>query len=249
MESDDISETVEAFRETVMDSVFHQHILPHSVEEEWDTAGLEEGLYHTFGLHFPVRQWLEDDPNLHEETLKQKLWEEITGFYREKEAEVGSEVMREFEKLVALQVLDGQWKDHLAAMDHLKEGIHLRGYAQKQPIQEFKREAFNMFEELLDRFKQEVVELLYKVQVHAESDLEAFEEEREPAGMEFQHPTAEGAVASEDLGGYGAPEGQGETEVLDRPQTFRREGPKVGRNEPCPCGSGKKYKHCHGKAS
>ncbi|MFA9461406.1 preprotein translocase subunit SecA [Thiohalorhabdus methylotrophus] len=249
MESADISETVEAFRETVLDNVFHQHVPPHSVEEEWDTAGLEEGLYHTFGLHFPVRQWLEEDPNLHEETLKQKLWEAVTDFYQAKETSVSPEVMREFEKVVALQVLDTQWKDHLAAMDHLKEGIHLRGYAQRQPIQEYKREAFSMFEELLERFKQEVVELLYKVQVNAESDLEAFEEDRSAEDIEYQHPTAEGAVASEEVGPSGEHAQPSEAEVEERPQTYRREGRKVGRNEPCPCGSGKKYKQCHGKAS
>ncbi len=251
METDDISDTVEGFRESVLDGVFHQYVPPSSVEEEWDTAGLEDGLFHTFGLHLPVRQWLEEDSGLYEETLRQKLWDAVTDYYREKEARLGADVMRDLEKVVALQVLDSQWKDHLLAMDHLKEGIHLRGYAQRQPLQEYKREAFLMFEDLLERFKQEVVELLYKVQVRAESDLEVLEEDRsEPAGLQYQHPTAEGAVASEAVGaagGHGGPAaGGGEAE---RPQPFRREGPKVGRNEPCPCGSGKKYKQCCGKAS
>jgi preprotein translocase subunit SecA len=251
MEADDISDTIEAFRENVLDGVFHQYIPPGSVEEEWDTAGLEEGLFHTYGVHLPVRQWLEEDPSLHEETLKQKLWDTLEEQYRDKESQVGSEVMREFEKVVALQTLDTQWKDHLAAMDHLKEGIHLRSMAQRQPIQEYKREAFGMFEELLERFKQEVVELLYKVQVRAESDVEEFEETRsEPADIQYQHPTAEGAVASEAVaadGGHAAPEALPEEAAA--PQPFQREGRKVGRNEPCPCGSGKKYKQCCGKAS
>jgi len=247
METDDISDTVEAFREEVLDSVFHQYVPPQSVEEEWDTAGLEDGLFHTFGVHLPVRQWLEADPNLHEETLKLRLWDTLTEQYREKEVQVGPEVMREFEKVVALQVLDTQWKDHLSAMDHLKEGIHLRGYAQRQPLQEYKREAFSMFEQLLERFKQEVVELLYKAQVRAEQDVEAFEEERaEPHDLQYQHPTAEGAVASEAVEPDG---GHGPEEEAEAPQTVRREGRKVGRNEPCPCGSGKKYKQCCGKAS
>jgi len=251
MEADDISDTVAAFRENVLDSVFHQYIPPGSVEEEWDTAGLEEGLFHTYGVHLPVRQWLEEDAGLHEETLKQKLWEVLDSHYRDKESQVGADVMREFEKVVALQTLDTQWKDHLAAMDHLKEGIHLRSMAQRQPIQEYKREAFGMFEELLERFKQEVVELLYKVQVRAESDVEELEETRsEPADIQYQHPTAEGAVASEAVaadGGHAAPEALPEEEAA--PQPFQREGRKVGRNEPCPCGSGKKYKQCCGKAS
>jgi len=253
MESDDISDTVEAFRENVLDAVFHQYVPPASVEEEWDTAGLEEGLYHTYGVQIPVRQWLEEDSSLHEETLKERLWETLEAQYRDKESQVTSEVMREFEKVVALQVLDTQWKDHLAAMDHLKEGIHLRSMAQRQPIQEYKREAFGMFEELLERFKVEVVGLLYKVQVRAESDVEELEETRsEPADIQYQHPTAEGAVASEAVaaaGGHGepAPAQAGEQEAPAQP--FQREGRKVGRNEPCPCGSGKKYKQCCGKAS
>jgi preprotein translocase subunit SecA len=252
MEADDISDTIHGFRENVLDSVFHQYIPPSSVEEEWDTEGLEEGLFHTYGVHLPVRQWLEEDPALHEETLKQKLWDTLEAQYREKESQVGSQVMREFEKVVALQTLDTQWKDHLAAMDHLKEGIHLRSMAQRQPIQEYKREAFGMFEELLERFKQEVVELLYKVQVRAEADVEEFEETRsEPADIQYQHPTAEGAVAAEAVaadGAHGEPAAP-EAEPEEAPQTFQREGRKVGRNEPCPCGSGKKYKQCCGKAS
>ena len=249
METDDISDTVEAFREATLDSVFHQYVPPQSVEEEWDVSGLEEGLFHTFGQHFPVAQWLEEDPELHEETLKQRLWDALTEQYRAKEASVGPEVMREFEKVVALQVLDTQWKDHLSAMDHLKEGIHLRGYAQRQPLQEYKREAFTMFEELLERFKHEVVELLYKVQVRAEQDVEAFESERtEPHDLEYQHPTAEGAVATDPVGPQGSHAAEPEPEA-EAPQPVRREGRKVGRNEPCPCGSGKKYKQCCGKAS
>ncbi|MEF8793422.1 preprotein translocase subunit SecA [Thiohalorhabdus sp.] len=253
MESDDISETIGGFRESVLNTVFHQHIPPQSVEEEWDLAGLEEGLFHTYGVHLPVRQWLEEDTSLHEETLKEKLWDTLEAYYQDKEAQVGADVMREFEKVVALQTLDTQWKDHLAAMDHLKEGIHLRSMAQRQPIQEFKREAFGMFEELLERFKHEVVGLLYKVQVRAESDVEEFEETRsEPEELQYQHPTAEGAVASAEPvaadGAHPKPDFAPEDEEELRPQTFQREGRKVGRNEPCPCGSGKKYKQCCGKA-
>ncbi len=258
MEADDVSDTIETFREEVLDTVFHQHIPPGSVEEEWDTEGLEEGLFHVFGMHLPVRQWLEEDSSLYEETLKDKIWQALTDYYREKEASVGTEVMREFEKVVTLQVLDNQWKDHLAAMDHLKEGIHLRGYAQRQPVQEYKREAFSLFENLLERFKREVVELLYKVQVRAESDVEDLEESRsEPAEVEYQHPSAEGAVASEPAQQEAAQpqtaQAAAAAEPLAdeeaRPQPYRREGRKIGRNESCPCGSGRKYKQCCGKAS
>jgi len=258
MEADDVSDTIETFREEVLDAVFHQHIPPGSVEEEWDTEGLEEGLFHVYGMHLPVRQWLEEDPSLYEETLKDKIWQALSDYYREKEASVGTEVMREFEKVVTLQVLDNQWKDHLAAMDHLKEGIHLRGYAQRQPVQEYKREAFSLFENLLERFKREVVELLYKVQVRAESDVEDLEESRsEPAEVEYQHPSAEGAVASQAAQqeaaqpetAQAAPAAEPLPDEGSRPQPYRREGRKIGRNESCPCGSGRKYKQCCGKAS
>ena len=252
MEADDISETVASFREAALENVFHQHIPPGSVEEEWDVEGLEEGLFHTFGLHFPIRQWLEEDPHLHEEPLKQHLHEVVTEAYREKEEAVGASVMREFEKVVALQVLDSQWRDHLANMDHLKEGIHLRGYAQRQPVQEYKREAFTLFEELLERIKHEVVALLYKVEVQAESDVETLEEERaEPTDLHYQHPTAEGDVATDAVApdGRHVPEEPDAGEAGPEAGTVRREGRKVGRNEPCPCGSGRKYKQCCGKAS
>jgi preprotein translocase subunit SecA len=254
MEADDISDTIEAFREEVLEDVVSQHIPPGSVEEEWDVAGLEEALYGTFGLHLPVSEWLEADTELDEEGLKARLHEAVTQAYRDKEARVGSEVMRELEKVVTLQVLDTQWKDHLAAMDHLKEGIHLRGYAQRQPLQEYKREAFSLFEELLSRIRHESIELVYKVQVQAEGDVEELEGSRsQPSEMAFSHPTAEGALATDPVtssGGHPAAPGeppQAEP-VAETPETVRRER-KVGRNEPCPCGSGKKYKHCCGRAA
>jgi preprotein translocase subunit SecA len=254
METDDISDTIEAFREEVLESVMAQHIPPGSVEEEWDVAGLQEALYGTFGLQLPVSEWLEADTELDEEGLKARLDEDITRAYRDKEARVGSEVMRELEKVVTLQVLDTQWKDHLAAMDHLKEGIHLRGYAQRQPIQEYKREAFSLFEDLLARIRHETIELVYKVQVQAEDDVEELEGSRsQPSEMAFSHPTAEGGLATDPVTGSGGhPAAPGEPSqaqpVAETPETVRR-GRKVGRNEPCPCGSGKKYKHCCGKAA
>ncbi len=256
MESEDVSDIVDAARGEVLEKLFHQYIPPGSVEEEWDVASLEEALFHTFGMHLPVRQWLEAEPDLYEETLHQRLLEAVIEYYREKEAQIGAPVMRELEKVVALQVLDVQWKDHLAAMDHLKEGIHLRGYAQRQPLQEYKREAFTLFEGLLERIKQEMIDVLYKVQVSAETEVEELEEGRsEPHHLQYQHPNAEGAMAAAEpepviSESVQSPEpASPQSQPTERPQPYRRSGRKIGRNEACPCGSGKKYKNCCGQTN
>ena len=239
MASDDISETLNAIRRDVIDEVINAHLPPQSLEEQWDIPGLEDAVEREFGQRMPVKEWLEQDESLHEETLRQRIVEGIEKAYTEKETLAGKDVMRHFEKAVMLQVVDSMWKDHLAAMDHLRQGIHLRGYAQKNPKQEYKREAFESFSQMLDRIKLEVVSIISKVQVRAEEDVAAVEEQRRSRGkMEFHHAETS-ALAAEDEG----------VEVVEeqKPQPFVREGAKVGRNDPCPCGSGKKYKQCHGK--
>ena len=237
MAADDISDTIKALREEVLNEVIDQYIPPHSLEEQWDVAGLEKVLEQEFALQLPIARWLEEDDDLHEETLRQRILEALEQAYAEKEALAGPEVMRDFEKAVMLQVLDSNWKDHLAAMDHLRQGIHLRGYAQKNPKQEYKREAFEMFSAMLDQIKHEVIGVLSRVQVRAEEDVQAIEEQRRSkAPRQYRHPD----VASEG----GAP---GAVEEAGAHQPMVREGRKIGRNEPCPCGSGKKYKQCHGK--
>jgi preprotein translocase subunit SecA len=175
---------------------------------------------------------LEADEDLHETQLVDKIHANIERFYREKEAMVGSDVMRHFEKAVYLNILDQLWKEHLAAMDYLRQGIGLRGYAQKQPIQEFKKESFELFTTLLDRIKGEVTKIIARVKINQEEDVEAMEQHEKPE-MEYQHENANGPTQAE--------------EKPAQVETFIREGKKVGRNEPCPCGSGKKYKQCHGK--
>jgi preprotein translocase subunit SecA len=236
MAQDDISETIKTIRADVVNGLIDSHLPPGSLEEQWDVPGLEEALEHELGHGIPVRLWLDSDDTLHEETLRKRILDEIEVSYAAKEAIAGAPVLRHFEKAVMLQVLDTQWKDHLAAMDHLRQGIHLRGYAQKNPKQEYKREAFEMFSLLLGRIKTEVISILSKVQVQGESDVEAVEEQRRTHGdVQYQHPDAS-ADTSE------APEGE---ELAP----FVREGVKVGRNDPCPCGSGKKYKQCHGRLS
>ncbi|QBQ53409.1 preprotein translocase subunit SecA [Nitrosococcus wardiae] len=244
MATDDISEMVQSIRQSVIDSVFSQHIPPGSIDEQWDVHGLQEALASEFGLQLDIEGWLEADEDLHEETLRERILEAMETAYKEKEKLVSPEVLRHFEKAAMLQVLDSQWKEHLAMMDHLRQGIHLRGYAQKNPKQEFKREAFELFQEMLERIKYDVITLLSKVQVRTESDVEAVEHQRRAtSAVEYQH-----AAASAMAGGAGeaeAPRAGSETSESKAP--YVREGRKVGRNEPCPCGSGKKYKHCHGK--
>lgn len=234
LEEGDIAEVIESIRRDVVATVLDTHIPPQSLEEMWNLEGLEEQLNADFGVDLPVRKWLAEDSKLHEETLKQRISEEIDAMYTEKETHVGADVLRHFEKAVMLQSLDQHWKEHLAAMDHLRQGIHLRGYAQKNPKQEYKRESFELFSNMLEQLKIEVIKVLCRVQVRAPEDVEAVEEQHRKAEntpKEYQHDSAN-QLANE-----------------EKPQSRVRQEPKVGRNDPCPCGSGKKYKQCHGKLS
>ncbi|MCC2616460.1 preprotein translocase subunit SecA [Aestuariibacter halophilus] len=233
LDEGDISETIEAIRADVVSGVIDQYIPPQSLEEMWDVQGLEERFKSDFLLDVPVQQWLDEDDKLYEEVLRERLLDKVASAYKAKEEIVGPDVLRQFEKAVMLQNLDTHWKEHLAAMDHLRQGIHLRGYAQKNPKQEYKRESFELFSEMLENLKVEVITILSKVQVKAESDVEAVEERRRQADETPKHYEHESPNQSE-----AAPN-----------PTAVREGPKVGRNDPCPCGSGKKYKQCHGKLS
>ena len=238
MSTDDVSDTIKAIREDVLNSVIDNFIPPGSMDEQWKIGELEDAIESEFGQRFAIQDWLDTDDDLHEETLRQKLLEELERVHQEKEQQAGSETMRHFEKAVMLQVLDQAWKEHLAAMDYLRQGIHLRGYAQKDPKQEYKREAFEMFTDLLERIKLDVISILSKVQVRTESDVEAVEEQRRStAPMDFRHEEASAMSEGEEEAAGEAPEAK----------PFVRNGRKVGRNEPCPCGSGKKFKQCHGK--
>ncbi|MEL7477416.1 MAG: preprotein translocase subunit SecA [Pseudomonadota bacterium] len=234
LEEGDISETITAIRSDVVNGMIDQYIPPQSLAEMWDISGLEDRIKADFLLDLPISQWLADDDKLYEETLRERITEEIDSAYKQKELMVGPDVLRHFEKAVMLQSLDQHWKDHLAAMDHLRQGIHLRGYAQKNPKQEYKRESFELFSAMLENLKTDVVGILAKVQVRAEEDVEKVEEQHrrsEQAPREYQHEEAEHV-------GGDVPEG---AVVASRAE------PKVGRNEPCPCQSGKKFKQCCGK--
>ncbi|WP_270804461.1 preprotein translocase subunit SecA [Aeromonas sp. QDB66] len=238
LDTSDISETIHVIRDDVYGSVIDEYIPPQSLEEMWDVPGLEARLKSDFALDLPLQQWLAEDDKLYEEKLRERILEEATRLYAHKEELVGKEVLRNFEKAVMLQTLDGLWKEHLAAMDHLRQGIHLRGYAQKNPKQEYKRESFDLFTQMLETLKRDVVSILSRVQVQ-ERDVEAMEEQQrqqaQAAPRTYTHAAAENQLADD--------EAQPEPGHV----TFVRDEQKVGRNDPCPCGSGKKYKHCHGQ--
>ena len=239
MEVDDISDIVEAIREDVVGSLVSQYIPPGTLDEQWDIPGLEEAMLQEYGLEMPIGQWLDEDDDLHEETLRDRIIETMVKEYKEKEQQAGAEVVRHFEKAVMLQILDGAWKEHLGAMDYLRQGIGLRGYGQKDPKQEYKKEGFAMFSDMLERIKHEVISVLTKVQVRAEEDVQAVEEQRRSrVQVKYRHDEANAMGVAE-------PEG----EQAEEHKPFTRQGRKIGRNEPCPCGSGKKYKQCHGKLS
>jgi preprotein translocase subunit SecA len=237
LEEGDISETITAIRSDVLNGIIDQYIPPQSLADMWDIAGLEARLRADFLIEMPIQQWLDEDNKLYEEKLRERIEEGVTAAYKHKEDQVGADVLRHFEKAIMLQTLDQHWKDHLAAMDHLRQGIGLRGYAQKNPKQEYKRESFELFSNMLEALKVEVVSILAKVQVRAEEDVEAVEERRrqqaENTPKQYQHEEAEHVGGETPQGAH---------------VTVRNDA-KVGRNDPCPCGSGKKYKQCHGKLS
>ncbi len=240
MEVDDISVMIEQNREDVVDSTINEYIPPQSLEEMWDIEGLEKRMKSDFDLDLPIQTWLDEDDKLYEEALREKILNTAVEVYKQKEEVVGATVLRNFEKSVMLQSLDGLWKEHLAAMDHLRQGIHLRGYAQKNPKQEYKRESFELFEGLLETLKTDVITILSKVRVQQQEEVERMEAQRQAQAeaaarmAQAQHQTAESQLADDEQ-----PEAAAQTPV--------RNEQKVGRNEPCPCGSGKKYKQCHGK--
>ncbi|MBQ1783646.1 MAG: preprotein translocase subunit SecA [Gammaproteobacteria bacterium] len=242
LDEGDISETIDAIREDVINSVIDEYVPRQSLEEQWNVAGLQDRLKADFAVELPLVQRMSDDKSFDELKLREFTVAALTAAYRHKEEMVGASVLRHFEKAVMLQSLDQHWKDHLASMDHLRQGIHLRGYAQKNPKQEYKREAFELFSSMLEHLKLDVTTVLARVRVREQSEVEAIEAERqrkaeaEAKRMQFTHAQADQETAVGDSDG---------TTTAHAPVV--REGPKVGRNDPCPCGSGKKYKQCHGR--
>jgi preprotein translocase subunit SecA len=240
MASDDVSELLTDMRNEVIEQLVDDHIPPQSIPEQWDIVGLEQAIETQFGSTPSVQEWLDADDKLYEEQIKTKINEMLTAQYEEKSVAVGDK-MRLFEKQITLQILDGLWKDHLATMDHLRQGIFLRSYGGKNPRQEYKREAFALFSDLMMSLQQEVIKVLSHVKIRQQDSADAIERQREAekarAKVDFQHQSTSALTQTES-----APQEQGSAAA-----PFVRDMPKVGRNDPCPCGSGKKYKTCHGK--
>ena len=250
LEADSIADSIAGIREDVFASTVEQHVPPDSIDEQWDLPALERVLESDFGLRVDLQAMVEGRDEITAEEIAQRIRELSSEVFDEKERQVGPEMMRQLEKHIMLTVLDQSWKEHLARMDYLRQGIHLRGYAQKQPKQEYKRESFELFSEMLDKVKRELITILSRVRIRSEEEMARLEEEErrrqqaQAGRMNFQHESA---------GGYGADEEAAEVErraqsEAGQPrQPMVRDEPKVGRNDPCPCGSGKKFKHCHGQ--
>ena len=247
LDAESVKDNIEGIRADVVDDLVARFVPPNSVDEQWDLQGLEQELAVEAGLPLPITRWPQEAEELDAERIAQRVQDAMAAHFEEKETQLGPETMRSLEKHIMLTVLDKSWKEHLASMDYLRQGIHLRGYAQKQPKQEYKKEAFELFSEMLEKVKREVVTILARVRIRSEEEVAALEaEERRVAAaraqqLQFQHQEA---------GGYSADEEAADVEAAQlgfSPVT--RDGPKVGRNDPCPCGSGKKFKHCHGQLS
>ncbi len=237
MASDDVSRTINAMHEEVANDLVNEFIPRDSFLEQWDLKGLESELRESFRVHVAVNEWTEQEEQVHEETIRETIREKLLACYADKEQLVGAQVMRQLEKSVLLQTLDLHWKDHLAVMDHLRQGIYLRSYAQKNPKQEYKKDSFELFASMLRGLRHNVVSTICLVQVQEEADVESLEAQRRRQAalpMEFQH--AEASALNSEF-----------EEQEQEHQPFVRDQPKIGRNDPCQCGSGKKYKHCHGR--
>ena len=236
----DIKETIDSIRGDVFTTVIDQYIPPQSIEEMWDVAGLEAALKNDFDLDLPIAKWLDEEQNLHEENLRERILQLAQDKYLEKETAAGADAFRQFEKSVMLQTLDTLWKEHLSAMDYLRQGIHLRGYAQKDPKQEYKRESFNMFANMLESLKYDVIGILSRVQIRSQEEVDEAERQRQ---AEIERLMAKQQANHDSMTAIDV---ENDGQSSNSPQPIVRTQAKVGRNDPCPCGSGKKYKHCHG---
>ena len=239
LDNTEIKDTITVIRVDVFNALIDRYIPRESIEDMWDVPGLELALKRDFDLDLPIAKWLDEEQNLYEESLRERIIQIAQQAYEEKEQAAGSEAFRHFEKTVMLQTLDNLWKEHLAAMDYLRQGIHLRGYAQKDPKQEYKRESFNMFEDMLESLKYEVIGILSRVVIRSQEEVEEAERQRI---SEMEKLSAKQHASHESASNI---EGESENNTSSTQPRVRTEA-KVGRNDPCPCGSGKKYKHCHG---
>jgi len=264
MGAERVTAMVDTIRPDVVNAVIDAHIPPQTIEDLWNVEGLQEAFKRDFQLDLPVKQWLDQEQDLNERKLRERLIEKVKEGYEAKKQQIGASVLEHFEKAIMLQVLDNLWREHLAAVDYLRQGINLRSYAQKDPKQEFKREAFGMFNDMLARFKHETISMLARVRIQSEAEVEAIEAQRRQQAereLQFQHDAAPVVTDPTAMAPPPPPPGAGRApmpapatrrlEAVEpmpaKPATMVRELPKVGRNDPCPCGSGKKFKHCHGQ--
>jgi len=238
LETENVSETIRNMIAGQIDSTARLYVPPESVEEQWDVPALEGALSGQYEIKADLSEWIKSEPEVDDDTLRGRVRDLALRQYEKKLSQVGPELFHPFERNLMLQMVDQHWREHLAALDHLRQGIHLRGYAQKNPKQEYKREAFELFSDMLDRIKEDVVKVVLTVQVGSPADVQAVEEAPAPAvsNVRYQHADYDEALAA---ASEAAP-------AAAAPPPFTRAGQKVGRNDPCPCGSGKKYKHCHG---
>jgi preprotein translocase subunit SecA len=240
LEGEDVSATIADIREDVVESIVHRHVPPDSIDDQWDVPGLERALESEFGIATGLKAWVEQQQELDARAIREHVREAMDKAFADKEAQIGAETMRQLEKHVMLSVVDNAWKEHLASMDYLRQGIYLRGYAQQDPKQAFKRESFELFSDMLERIKHEVVQMLARIRIRSEEEVAAMEAEQQrlAARLQQQMLASGGGAPVNALGAETPPAAGG---------TVQHEGAKIGRNDPCPCGSGKKYKHCHGQ--
>jgi len=235
LHSESITDAISNMRKDVLQGMFRAHVPPNSIDEQWDISGLEQALSNEFGVDLPIQGWLDADENIDEESIYERILQNFEQAYQAKADTLGDELLVRLEKEITLMILDRHWKEHLAAMDYLRQGIGLRGYAQKNPVQEYKRESFEMFTDMLEGINYEVVQALARVQIRGEEQVEALEQSHQPdQSIKMEHANAQNLF-------------EAEQDEDDQHQPFVRKDPKIGRNEPCWCGSGKKFKQCHGK--
>ena len=246
LESSDVSSRITDLRSGVLNDMFRMYVPDESVEEQWDIAGLEAALKAEFNLELPLRRWLEAEPDLQDETLLARIVEKAQAAYDAKLPAGAETSFRQYERYVMLQILDAHWREHLAALDHLRQGIHLRGYAQKNPKQEYKREAFELFGAMIEAVKLEVIKTLTAVEIRTQDDIKP-DDQPHVENVRPQHGSTSGMEESETEYGGNGDVALAEAATKKKAQPMVRHTQKVGRNDPCPCGSGKKYKHCHGK--
>jgi preprotein translocase subunit SecA len=246
LEEDDVSSTVADIREDVIDNIVRRHVPADSIDEQWDVAGLERELESDFGLSADLKHWLEQQSEADANTVLEHVRTLVNDMFQAKETQVGPETMRQLEKHIMLSVVDNAWKEHLSSMDYMRQGIYLRGYAQQDPKQAFKRESFDLFSQMLARIKVEVTQMLARIRIRSEEEVAAMEAEQQRMAERMQRQMlASGGGAP--VGGALGMEAPAQQQAASPEPTVS--GPKVGRNDPCPCGSGKKYKHCHGQLS